>query len=92
MSAGSLSRDDGSWSMSGVIDRSIFEAFIDGGVDSLTNTFFATQPLTLMVLSANDLPEDVNVSVKVHALESAWKEEQSDDGLVRGNTTSTSSD
>ncbi|KAI1073024.1 hypothetical protein LB507_008921, partial [Fusarium sp. FIESC RH6] len=92
MSAGSLSRDDGSWSMNGVIDRSIFEAFIDGGVDSITNTFFATQPLTMMVLSANDLPEDVNVSVKVHALESAWREEESDDGLVRGNTTSTSSD
>ncbi|KAH7166577.1 glycosyl hydrolase [Dactylonectria macrodidyma] len=73
MSTNSLPTADGSWSFSGVIDRSILEVFINGGVDSATNTFFTTQPLSLMVLSTVDLPEDVKVSVKVHALKSVWE-------------------
>ncbi|KAF4995734.1 hypothetical protein FGRMN_4941 [Fusarium graminum] len=88
MSAGSLATEDGTWSVSGVIDRSIFEAFLNGGVDSITNTFFATEPLSLMVLSTVDLPEGVKVSVKVHALKSAWESLSSDDGVVYGNKTS----
>src|SRR5687767_13170677 len=51
-STNSLLTNKTSWSMSGVIDRSILEVFVDGGVESATNTFFSTQPLTLMVLSA----------------------------------------
>ncbi|KAF4337393.1 beta-fructofuranosidase [Fusarium beomiforme] len=90
-SLGSLATENGTWSLSGVIDRSIFEAFLNNGVDSVTNTFFSTEPLTLMVFSATDLPEDVKVSVKVHALESAWKEMENHDGLVAGNRTSSSS-
>ncbi|KAF5540811.1 SUC2-invertase (sucrose hydrolyzing enzyme) [Fusarium mexicanum] len=90
-SLGSLATDNGTWSLSGVIDRSIYEAFLNNGVDSVTNTFFSTEPLTLMIFSATDLPEDVKVSVKVHALESAWKEMENDDGLVAGNRTSSSS-
>lgn len=91
MSAGSLPSSDGSWNMTGVIDRSIFEAFLDGGVDSVTNTFFATEPLTLMILSTTDLPAGVIVSVSVHALESAWQELEGKDGFVQGNQTSASS-
>ncbi|KAG8676458.1 Invertase [Fusarium poae] len=87
-SLGSLAANDGSWNTSGVIDRSIFEGFLNGGVDSVTNTFFATEPLTLMVFSTTDLPEDVKVSISVYALESAWQELEGDDGLVHGNTTS----
>ncbi|KAM0337887.1 hypothetical protein ACHAPU_011491 [Fusarium lateritium] len=87
-STGSLATDDGSWSVSGVIDRSIFEAFLNGGVDSITNTFFAKEPLTLMVFNTVDLPEGVDVSVKVHALKSAWESLESDDGVVHGNQTS----
>ncbi|EMT67142.1 Invertase 2 [Fusarium odoratissimum] len=90
-SLGSLATENGTWSLSGVIDRSIYEAFLNDGVDSVTNTFFSTEPLTLMIFSATDLPEDVEVSVKVHALESAWKEMENDDGLVAGNKTSSSS-
>jgi beta-fructofuranosidase len=90
-SLGSLATENGTWSLSGVIDRSIYEAFLNGGVDSVTNTFFSTEPLTLMIFTATDLPEDVKVSVKVHALESAWKEMENDDGLVVGNRTSSSS-
>jgi beta-fructofuranosidase len=87
-SLGSLASNDGSWNTSGVIDRSIFEAFLDGGVDSVTNTFFATEPLTRMIFSTKDLPEDVKVSISVRALESAWQSLEGEDGLVHGNKTS----
>ncbi|KAM0548827.1 hypothetical protein ACHAPJ_009683 [Fusarium lateritium] len=90
-SISNLPTKDGRWSLSGVIDRSIFEAFLNEGVDSVTNTFFATQPLSLMVFSAADLPEGVQLSVRVHALKSAWKDMQSKkDGLVHGNQTMSS--
>ncbi|KAF0645825.1 hypothetical protein NXS19_002928 [Fusarium pseudograminearum] len=87
-SLGSLPASDGSWNTSGVIDRSIFEGFLNGGVDSVTNTFFATEPLTLMKFSTSDLPEDVKVSISVYALDSAWQKMEGKDGLVHGNTTS----
>ncbi|KAH8714634.1 glycosyl hydrolase [Ilyonectria robusta] len=88
MSTSSLPTSRGSWSFSGVIDRSILEVFLNGGVDSVTNTFFTTQPLTHMVISTADVPEGVKVSVKVHALKSAWSGmKNKDDGLVYGNQT-----
>jgi beta-fructofuranosidase len=87
-SLGSLAASDGSWNTSGVIDRSIFEGFLNDGVDSVTNTFFSTEPLTLMEFSTVDIPEDVKVSIAVYALESAWQELEGKDGLVHGNTTS----
>jgi beta-fructofuranosidase len=86
-STNSLLTNKTSWSMSGVIDRSILEVFVDGGVESATNTFFSTQPLTLMVLSAANLTEDMEVSVRVVGLESAWAKMKGDDGLVAGNST-----
>jgi beta-fructofuranosidase len=73
MSANTLPTKSGSWSLSGVIDRSILELFINGGEESATNTFFTTQPLSLMVLSTTDLPASVKVSIKVWALESTWE-------------------
>lgn len=88
MSTSSLPTNRGSWGFSGVVDRSILEVFLNGGVDSVTNTFFTTQPLTLMVISTADIPEGVKISVKVHALKSAWSDmKNEDDGLVYGNQT-----
>lgn len=88
MSTSSLPTSRGSWSFSGVIDRSILEIFLNGGVDSVTNTFFTTQPLTHMVISTADIPKGVKVSVKVHALKSAWSGmKNKHDGLVYGNQT-----
>ncbi|KEY66625.1 hypothetical protein S7711_01920 [Stachybotrys chartarum IBT 7711] len=84
-------RDGSTWSVSGVIDRSILEVFVDGGVESATNTFFTTQPLTLMVLSTADFPGDMAASVRVVALESAWAEMEDEDGIVYGNVTDTGS-
>ena len=67
-----LPRGDGTWRMSGVVDRSIIEVFIDEGVQSATATFFATQPLTVMRLTTTGLPADVSVRAAVYALESVW--------------------
>ncbi|KAK1726532.1 hypothetical protein CaCOL14_012232 [Colletotrichum acutatum] len=72
-SISSLTTEQNSWGLSGVIDRSILEVFINGGIDSATNTFFTTQPLSRFVLSTTDLPNSMRVSVKVNGLESAWK-------------------
>ncbi|KAM3444272.1 hypothetical protein MY4824_000161 [Beauveria thailandica] len=80
--------DGDSWRMSGIIDRSVLEVFLDGGIESATVTYFATQPLTLMVLGTTNMPQGANVSVSVHALESAWTRMASEgDGLVHGNQT-----
>ncbi|KAF4464315.1 beta-fructofuranosidase [Fusarium albosuccineum] len=88
MSTSSLPTNRGSWSVSGVIDRSILEIFFNGGVDSATNTFFTTQPLSQMIFSTADLPEGVKVSVKVQVLKSAWEQMKNEkDGLVYGNQT-----
>ncbi|PHH85926.1 hypothetical protein CDD83_10987 [Cordyceps sp. RAO-2017] len=61
-----------SWSMSGVMDRSILEVFVDGGVESATITFFTEEPLTQMVFATSELPPEALVSVRVNALQSAW--------------------
>ncbi|KAI0644288.1 glycosyl hydrolase [Trametes meyenii] len=88
-SAASLARADGSWTLSGVIDRSIIELFLDEGAASATATFFATQPLTLLTVSAGELPANASVSVAVYALKSAWKEYEDAEGVVSGNVTTT---
>ncbi|KAI0628209.1 glycosyl hydrolase [Trametes polyzona] len=80
-------RPDGTWALSGVIDRSIVEVFVDRGAASATATFFATQPLTLFTLSSAGLPANASVSVAVYALESAWKSLANADGIVLGNVT-----
>ena len=60
------------WSMSGIIDRSLLEVFVDGGVESATNTFFAKEPLTNAVFSTEGLAANVSVSIKVDELTSTW--------------------
>jgi len=82
--------EEGTWSMVGVIDRSIFEVFLDQGTRSATTTFYPTQPLTqLMLTVANILPE-MTVSVAVYAIESAWALYENEQGTVVGNITSNS--
>ncbi|OSD00128.1 glycoside hydrolase family 32 protein [Trametes coccinea BRFM310] len=66
-------RADGTWTLSGVIDRSILEVFVDRGAHSATSTFYATQPLTSFTLSTAGLPDAASVSVVVYALKSVWE-------------------
>ncbi|KAG5916762.1 hypothetical protein E4U61_003322 [Claviceps capensis] len=78
---------DGEWSMSGVMDRSIVEVFLNGGIDSVTSIFFPKQPLRAMTIVLTDLPESMQVSVRVSALESSWTTMTGSDSLVWGNQT-----
>jgi beta-fructofuranosidase len=71
----------------GVIDRSIFEAFLDGGTRSATTTFFANEPLTQMTLSAANILDGMTISVSVSAINSAWATMENELGTVVGNVT-----
>ncbi|KAG6046779.1 hypothetical protein E4U17_007726 [Claviceps sp. LM77 group G4] len=78
---------DGEWSMSGVFDRSIIEIFINGGIDSITSIFYPKEPLTVMTILLTDLPQSMQVSVRVSALGSSWTTMAGSDGFVWGNQT-----
>ena len=82
--------DSGTWSLSGVVDRSIIEVFLDGGLQTATNTFYPRSPLTVMSLMAMDIPSEASVSVAAYALESVWEDQENEDGVVEGNTTAVS--
>ncbi|KAG5956726.1 hypothetical protein E4U57_002316 [Claviceps arundinis] len=85
-STNSLARE-GKWSMSGVLDRSIVEVFLNGGIDSVTSTFFPKEPLTVMTIRSTDLPQSMQVSIRVSALKSSWAAMARSDRLVWGNQT-----
>ena len=77
---------DGTWRISGVIDRSIIEIFVNGGESSATNTFYTERPLDVMRIGASGIDADAQVAVAVWALESTW--EANANGTVVGNVTS----
>lgn len=70
-----------------VIDRSILEVFLDGGVRSATTTFFPEAPLDTLMVSTGGLNPGVGVAVEVWGLKSAWAAEEGINGTVRGNVT-----
>ena len=76
-----------SWSMKAVIDRSIFEVFVDRGIHAATVVFYPLQPLTALNLAAR-LPSGAQVSVDIWSLKSTWAELENQNGTVSGNTTS----
>ncbi|KZF24979.1 glycoside hydrolase family 32 protein [Xylona heveae TC161] len=78
---------NGKFQLQGVIDRSIFEVFLDGGIRSAIATFFPEGPLDQLAISAGDLNPGVKVSVNVWGLKSAWAAEANSNGTVTGNST-----
>ncbi|KIW06912.1 uncharacterized protein PV09_02581 [Verruconis gallopava] len=79
--------DASTWSMSAVIDQSIFEVFVNGGASAATVSFYPTQPLTSLAVSAVDIQDSMRVSVGVYALDSAWMGYADEQGNVLGNVT-----
>ncbi|KAM0715892.1 hypothetical protein Q7P37_008406 [Cladosporium fusiforme] len=79
--------DNGTWTISGVIDRSIFEVFVNGAEQSGTMTFYATRPLDTMRLAAAGIASNATVSVGVWALEDTWEGQANENGTVLGNVT-----
>ncbi|KAH8681833.1 glycosyl hydrolase [Xylariales sp. PMI_506] len=75
------------WRLQALIDRSIFEVFLEGGVHAATVLFFPTEPLTVANLSTQDLPGGTEVSIAVWSVKSAWEVYENEQGTVLGNIT-----
>ncbi|KAF2024213.1 hypothetical protein EK21DRAFT_104821 [Setomelanomma holmii] len=84
---GLYNEDDGAWRLSGIIDRSIIEIFLNGGELSGSTVFFPTRPLDTMALRVSGLNSTATVSVGVWALKAAWLDQANVNGTVRGNVT-----
>ena len=80
----------GMWRISGVIDRSIIEIFVNGGEQSATNTFYSTYPLDTLRIGAAGIADGAQVTVGVWALEDTWASMANANGTVVGNVTATS--
>ncbi|KAK8004559.1 VMS1-like protein [Apiospora arundinis] len=77
------------WRVQAVIDRSMYEVFLDGGRHAATVLLYPTQPLTVVNVAARDLPAGAKVSVGVWALKSTWAGQANEQGTVMGNVTTT---
>ena len=86
-SNGIVATNNGSWTLSGIIDRSILEVFVNGGLQSGTTIFYPSQPLDLMSVSAGGIPSGAGVSVGVWGLRSGWAPMENGNGTVVGNVT-----
>ena len=77
----------GSWGMTAIIDRSVYEVFVDGGIHAGTVLFYPTQPLTVVSIGTEQLPVGTRVDVAVWSLKSAWAQSEDETGIVVGNVT-----
>lgn len=69
----------GEFRLSGILDRTIFECFLQGGEQSATLTLFPEQPLDVLVVRTGGLNEGVEVSVGVWGVEGTWEEEEEEE-------------
>lgn len=79
--------DGGSWSMTAVYDRSLFELFAADGALSATASVFPASPLSLLTVGADAIPAGASVRVEVTELRSVWTAQEDAGGTVRGNVT-----
>ncbi|KAL9055692.1 MAG: hypothetical protein Q9162_003418 [Coniocarpon cinnabarinum] len=70
-----------------IIDRSLFETFVNDGASSSTTSFYSTMPLTLLSFGSSDMPADASVSAVVYELKSTWQPQENELGTVVGNVT-----
>jgi beta-fructofuranosidase len=78
---------DGAFRLSGIVDRSIIELFVNGGEIAATSVFFPDAPLDTMMIRSNGLNATAQVSVGVWALKAAWLDQADANGTVVGNVT-----
>jgi beta-fructofuranosidase len=88
-SVGNPINNDDTFTLEGIIDRSILEVFLDGGRNSGIMTFYPEGELDTMELRTGGLNSGVEVSVAVWGLKSAWAAMESSDGIVYGHATQT---
>ena len=77
----------GEWRISGIIDRSIIEIFLNEGELGASSVFFPNSPLDIMALSVEGLNEKATASVGVWSLRAVWEEKGDLSGIVVGNVT-----
>lgn len=82
-----LNSTAGTFRLSAVIDRSLFEVFLDGGERSATISIFPDRPLDTLLVKSIGLNAGIQVKAEVWALKSAWAEEANKAGTVVGNVT-----
>lgn len=85
---GNPTNANGTFTLEGVIDRSILEVFLDHGRSTGTMTFFPEGVLDTVAIKTAGLNEGVVVSVAVWGLKSTWAGKANAEGLVLGNVTS----
>lgn len=78
---------NGTWTISGIIDRTILEVFVNGGQQSATMTFFPTRPLDALALTVGGISQNASAAVAVWGLTSGWAAQENTNGTVVGNTT-----
>lgn len=71
----------------GVLDRSVFEVFLNNGAKAGTMTFFTEGTLDTVIIGTNDLNPGVGVTAEVFGLQSGWTSQESANGTVAGNVT-----
>ncbi|GFF32742.1 invertase [Aspergillus udagawae] len=64
--------DNGEFTFSGVIDRSLLEVSLAEGIQTGTMTFYPTRPLDTLTVSGSDLSKKASFRVKAWGLESGW--------------------
>jgi beta-fructofuranosidase len=77
----------GVWRISGIIDRTILEVFLNGGEYMGTSVFYPSEPLDSMEIAIEGINEHAMSSVRVWGLKAAWLAQADVNGIVRGNVT-----
>jgi beta-fructofuranosidase len=77
----------GSWRISGIIDRSIIEVFLNAGQSKATSVFYSTEPLDKMIVSVGGVNESTTTSIRVWSLKAFWLGQADQHGTVVGNIT-----
>ncbi|KAK3068903.1 hypothetical protein LTS18_000487, partial [Coniosporium uncinatum] len=90
-SATGIYDNNGTWAISGIVDRTVLELFVQGGEQSATMLFFPTSPLDTISISARDVHPNATASVGIWALRSGWAAQENANGTVEGNVTSMAS-
>ena len=67
-----ISLESGQFAFSGVIDRSVFEVFINGGKETGTMVFYSASALDTLTVSTPELYEGPTVDVNAFGIESGW--------------------
>jgi beta-fructofuranosidase len=75
------------WTISAVLDRSIFEVFLLGGAQGATITIFPEYPLDTLIFKVGGLNVGAKVSAAAWGLDSGWEGHENATGAVMGNVT-----